>query len=130
MVAESDTDKVMHALGRVMLKGEEVEYDVTGIASQQTTEKVPWGVKLLPINHADLSAVCMCYRLPDNVKEINSDEREMVGMLAADCTLKEIADKLFCSESTIDTKMRQLKSKLGVRNIGGLVACSIMMGLV
>jgi DNA-binding NarL/FixJ family response regulator len=57
-------------------------------------------------------------------------EREIVCLIALGSTSKEIAAKLFISAATVETHRTNLMSKLGVRNVAGLVLYAFQYGLV
>ena len=57
-------------------------------------------------------------------------EQEVIRLIAAGCTSKEIASKLFISAATVDTHRTNLMSKLGVRNVASLVLYAFQRGLV
>jgi DNA-binding NarL/FixJ family response regulator len=57
-------------------------------------------------------------------------ESEVIRLIAQGCTSKEIASKLFISVATVETHRTNLMSKLGVRNVAGLVLYAFQTGLV
>jgi len=57
-------------------------------------------------------------------------EVEVVRLIALGSTSKEIATKLFISPATVETHRTNLMSKLGVRNVAGLVLYAFQYGLV
>ena len=57
-------------------------------------------------------------------------ELEVFGLIALGSTSKEIATKLFISTATVETHRTNLMSKLGVRNVAGLVLYAFQYGLV
>ena len=57
-------------------------------------------------------------------------EAEVVRLIALGSTSKEIATKLFISTATVETHRTNLMSKLGVRNVAGLVLYAFQYGLV
>lgn len=88
---------------------------------------VRWKVRLHPCPDLPVvAAVGICSLLPDNYKDFTQDDRELVQYLADDMSLKEIAAKLNRSESAIDSRIKILKDKLGVRNLAGLVASALI----
>ncbi len=57
-------------------------------------------------------------------------EHEVLRLIALGSTSKEIASHLFISVATVDTHRTNLMSKLGVRNVAGLVLYAFQYGLV
>lgn len=57
-------------------------------------------------------------------------EREILCLIALGSTSKEIAAKLFISAATVETHRTNLMSKLGVRNVAGLVLYAFQYGLL
>jgi DNA-binding NarL/FixJ family response regulator len=56
-------------------------------------------------------------------------ETEIITLIAQGFISKEIADKLRISVATVETHRTNLMSKLGVRNVAGLVSYAFRMGL-
>jgi DNA-binding CsgD family transcriptional regulator len=52
---------------------------------------------------------------------LTAREREVLGLLVEDHTQKEIAEKLFVSPHTVDTHLRNIYRKLGVRSRSGAI---------
>jgi DNA-binding NarL/FixJ family response regulator len=57
-------------------------------------------------------------------------EQEVIRLIAAGSTTKEIASKLFISAATVETHRTNLMSKLGMKNVAGLVLYAVQNGLV
>ena len=57
-------------------------------------------------------------------------ELEVFRLIALGSTSKEIAAKLFISAATVETHRTNLMSKLGVRNVAGLVLYAFQNGLL
>lgn len=57
-------------------------------------------------------------------------EEDILKLVAAEFTTREIADKLCVSEKTVETHRAHLFQKLGVRNIAGLVREAILRGYI
>ena len=57
-------------------------------------------------------------------------ELEVFRLIALGSTSKEIASKLFISAATVETHRTNLMSKLGVRNVAGLVLYGFQHGLL
>ena len=62
-------------------------------------------------------------------EEITPREKDVLQLICAELTNKEIADKLHISPRTVDTHRRSLLQKIGARNTAGLVVYSIKHGL-
>ena len=67
-------------------------------------------------------------RVPSS--RLSPREKEILILLAAGDSSKEIAGKLHIGVGTVETHRAHLLSKLGVRNVAGLVAYAFRSGLV
>lgn len=54
-------------------------------------------------------------------QELTRRELEVLQLIAAEYTTTEIADRLHVSKETIKTHRRRMLSKLGARNVAGLI---------
>ena len=61
--------------------------------------------------------------------ELTRREKDVLQLIAAEKTSQEIADELFLSKHTVEGYRKNLISKLGVRNLAGLVKEAIKRGL-
>ena len=62
--------------------------------------------------------------------QLSPREEEVMRLIAQGSTSKEIAGRLFISVATVETHRTNLMSKLGVRNVAGLVLYAFQRGLV
>ena len=62
--------------------------------------------------------------------QLSKREREVLRLIAEGRTSKEIASKLFISLQTVETHRSNLMSKLGVRNMAGMVLYAVRLRLV
>jgi two-component system response regulator NreC len=68
---------------------------------------------------------------PEIRNELLTDrETEILKLIAAGYSNKEIGDKLFISHRTVDTHRTNLMKKLDVSNIAGLISYAIKNGIV
>jgi len=68
---------------------------------------------------------------PELKNELLTDrETEILKLIAAGFSNKEIGDKLFISHRTVDTHRTNLMKKLDVSNIAGLISYAIKNGIV
>jgi two-component system response regulator NreC len=68
---------------------------------------------------------------PETRNELLTDrETEILKLIAAGFSNKEIGDKLFISHRTVDTHRTNLMKKLDVSNIAGLISYAIKNGIV
>jgi two-component system nitrate/nitrite response regulator NarL len=68
----------------------------------------------------------------ENKEEVHltNRERDVLLLVAQEYSTKQIADKLFISQNTVETHRKNLMSKLKVRNVAGLVKCALQLGLI
>ncbi|MFC2185758.1 response regulator [Fulvivirgaceae bacterium LMO-SS25] len=62
--------------------------------------------------------------------ELTVREKEILQLIVAEKTTKEIAEQLCISEKTVETHRGSIMLKLDVRNIAGMVKKAILQGLV
>jgi PAS domain S-box-containing protein len=61
---------------------------------------------------------------------ITPREREVLGLLAAGCTLQEIGARLFISPETVRTHVSNAREKLGARSRPHAIAIALKRGLI
>lgn len=64
-----------------------------------------------------------------NTITLTRREKEILRLISQEYTNKEIGEKLFISQRTVDTHRRNLVKKLGVKNTAGLVRYAILHGI-
>ncbi|MGF1557137.1 response regulator [Paucihalobacter sp.] len=62
--------------------------------------------------------------------ELTEREKEILNLIVAEKTTKEIANTLCVSEKTIEAHRGNIMLKLEVRNIAGMVRKAVLMGIV
>jgi DNA-binding CsgD family transcriptional regulator len=67
---------------------------------------------------------------PDTLETLSQREREILKLVADGKTSREIAERLSISPKTVDTYRSRLMSKIGVKNLAGLVKFAIRHGLI
>ncbi len=66
----------------------------------------------------------------EDVKEISSREKEVLGLIAEGMKSKEIADKLFISANTVNNHRRNVIKKMKVSNSSEAVTQAIKFGII
>lgn len=64
------------------------------------------------------------------IPKLTRREKEVLKLITEEFTTKEIAEKLFISDATVETHRLHLLNKLGARNTAGLVKTAIQKGLI
>lgn len=64
------------------------------------------------------------------IPKLTRREKEILELIINEKTTQEIADTLFLSVSTVETHRMNLISKLGVKNVAGLVKLTLERGLL
>jgi DNA-binding NarL/FixJ family response regulator len=64
------------------------------------------------------------------IPKLTRREKEVLQLITEEFTTKEIAEKLFISEATVETHRLHLLNKLGARNTAGLVKTAFQKGLI
>lgn len=130
-VPPEDRAKVREALGHCLLEQQVVQYTVRG--HYLGGELVTWRVTLLPIPMRSEGTVACCaisYVVPDNYLLFTDEDREVLRCLARDMTLRDVAEQMHRSPTAVDNKIKTLKERLNVHNIGGLVAAAIIQHII
>jgi DNA-binding NarL/FixJ family response regulator len=65
-----------------------------------------------------------------HAQQLSDREKEVVALVAREYSSVEIAELLFIAPTTVDTHRRNAMSKLGVKNLAGLVKYAIKQGLI
>ena len=68
--------------------------------------------------------------LPVRALLLTRREKEILQLLAQQCTSKEIAEQLFISLNTVENHRKHLFQKMDVRNVAGLIKKTITLGLI
>ena len=66
----------------------------------------------------------------DNISLISEREKEVLRLVAYEYSSKEIAQQLFISTNTVNTHKKNLRSKLDVKNLAGMVRKGFELGLL
>lgn len=130
-VPEEDRAKVREALSHCLLESKTVQYSVRG--QYLGGEMVMWRVSLLPIPMGNQGTIVCCAIsnvIPDNHESFTAEDRELLRHLANDMTLRDLGEIMHRSPTAIDTRIKSLKEKLNVHNIGGLVASAILKHII
>ena len=64
------------------------------------------------------------------IPDLTQREKEVLELVAEECTTDEIADKLFISKNTVQTHRKNLISKFGVRSSVGVVIKALEFQLI
>ena len=67
---------------------------------------------------------------PGPLETLSQRERQILKLVADGKTSREIAERLSISPKTVDTYRSRLMSKIGVKNLAGLVKFAIRHGLI
>lgn len=66
----------------------------------------------------------------DNLPVLTHREKEVLQLIATGLTNQEIADKLFISNTTVETHRKNLLQKFGAKNVAVLINLAIRKGFV
>lgn len=88
--------------------------------------------KVLDVVHLKngVNAAQPAYRATCELLNISEREIEIIKLIAEGCINKEIADKLFLSNHTINTHRKNIMQKLGINNTSGIVLFAVKEGIV
>ena len=67
---------------------------------------------------------------PGTLETLSQCEREILKLVADGKTSREIAERLSISPKTVDTYRSRLMSKIGVKNLAGLIKFAIRHRLI
>ena len=77
-----------------------------------------------------LNEVIKAQKKNSNIPVLTRREKEVLQLIVADYSNKQIADKLFLSERTIENHRFNLQQKLNVKTPVGLMKIAMQMGLI
>lgn len=86
--------------------------------------------------HAPIEKILLQSSLPgksgstDFLPKLSRREKEVLDLIVKEYTTQEIAEALFLSVNTVETHRASLLTKLGARNIAGLVRITLEKGLL
>lgn len=66
----------------------------------------------------------------NNYALISEREKEVLRLVAYEYSSKEIAQQLYISTNTVNTHKKNLRSKLDVKNLAGLVRKGFELGIL
>jgi len=100
-----------------------------------TQDEVVDAIRKVAAGQASFSTdVTMALLKPANQEQkteiLTERETEILKLIAAGFSNKEVGDKLFISHRTVDTHRTNLMKKLSVNNIAGLISYAIKNGIV
>ncbi len=100
-----------------------------------TQDEVVSAIRKVAAGQASFSTdVTMALLKPANQEQkteiLTERETEILKLIAAGFSNKEVGDKLFISHRTVDTHRTNLMKKLSVNNIAGLISYAIKNGIV
>ena len=72
----------------------------------------------------------MRFNSTDPLEMLSQREREILKLVADGKTSREIAERLSISPKTVDTYRSRLMSKIGVKNLAGLIKFAIRHRLI
>ncbi|MFZ9848856.1 MAG: DNA-binding response regulator, partial [Flavobacteriales bacterium] len=72
----------------------------------------------------------LSYKATCDSLNISEREIEIIKLIAEGCINKEIADRLFLSNHTINTHRKNIMQKLGINNTSGIVLFAVKEGIV
>jgi len=72
----------------------------------------------------------MRFNSTDPLETLSQREREILKLVADGKTSREIAERLSISPKTVDTYRSRLMSKIGVKNLAGLIKFAIRHRLI
>jgi DNA-binding NarL/FixJ family response regulator len=132
-----DVERCKAAFARCVIEGETVDIICRAIlyetAEEQAEKKYltfqarfhPCDIEAAP----QIACVLVDHVIPDGVEFSETDMSVLKGLMD-DKSIKEIADMLDKSASAIETRIKNLKDKLGVETLPGLVASVMRSYLV
>ena len=135
-VHEEHRDRVYRCLSECVVRGAQttcqarVQCPPNGTVPRQITffpvERTPDG----SVEIGSLASVVVSHTLPDNFEAFTDQDRELLSLLGSDLSIPQISEQLGRSPSTIDTRIRSLKEKLGQRTLHGLVSAAMRSHLI
>lgn len=134
-VHEEHRDRVYRCLSDCVVRGQQTTCQARVQCPEGT---VPRQITFFPVERTpdgsveigSLASVVVSHTLPDNFESFTDQDGELLGLLAGDLSIPQISEQLGRSPSTIDTRIRSLKEKLGQRTLHGLVSAAMRARLM
>ena len=100
------------------------------ITNDSVTQHLSTRFYCAPAAAAPVAVIAVSQRVSaQDAPKVTPREREVLALLVNDFSGARIAKKLYIEPSTVQTHIRHLKQKLGVKGIGGLVRVAVDGGL-
>jgi len=97
---------------------------------QGLQQVVKYGYYYTPIITQNISRQLQQKSQPVDIPQLNSREKELLDYFCTEMSYMEIAQKIFLSESTVDTYRARLFEKFDVKNRIGLILKAVALGIV
>ena len=127
-----DRDQFSEKLSRCIVQGDHLDATVR-VALRDSYE---WrALKILAVDGVEqtvitVAAVVISHKLPLDPSQLTTADLSVLQLLAADKTIRETAEELDRSESTVDLRIKSLKQALDAKHLHGLVAKAVEYRLV
>lgn len=124
---DEDRQKFHDIFSRCVVDGEVAEV----VCRHNCSDPPVWAKHtFFPMQYGIIACVAASRVLPGSYPEIQDAEKEVLSLLAQDSPIQAIARALERSPSTIDSRLRSIKSKLGTDTLHGLVAKAIACNVI
>jgi DNA-binding CsgD family transcriptional regulator len=125
--AEDEREQIRSAYARAITLGETQSFEST--ASWDGSPK-RFHCRIEQSNTGDVAAVSQMNEVSHTDVGLTRRERQVLALLAQDCSTQQIAERLGIVASTVETHRTHLRKKLGVRSTAGLVRFAFEIGLI
>jgi DNA-binding CsgD family transcriptional regulator len=129
LVGESSREEVQEKLSQCIVFGRPGQL-ICEASRRESDLLVPCQVTLLPVDVNSIAICAISSALPLNYQDFDEQDVQVLRLLADDCSLGEVAEKMHRSQSAIEARIKNLKAKLGKKTIGGLVAAALRNRLI
>jgi DNA-binding CsgD family transcriptional regulator len=126
-VHPSDQQRVEEAFARCVIRGEPGCWTMRLATSDRV---VHCHGEIGPVELGEVAAVYTWAPLPAGYQDFTEAELETLRLISAGVSVRQIAKRLGKEESTIDTRIRGLKQKLGRETLHGVVGQAARLGLL
>jgi DNA-binding NarL/FixJ family response regulator len=106
---------------------------ISGFFETTTSESLRWGAANF-IRKGDLSrlvpAIGLALRERAPLRKLSERQREVLQLLAAGISMRDIARQLQLSVKTVETHRAEVMRRLGIRDLAGMVRYAVRVGVI
>lgn len=121
LAVDNDREKVRGCYALALLDGMAIDFTATYVVGGRRFRYKTW---LWPTDLASVPLAAIGRRVPDEIASLAPREREIMKLYAKGLTSRQIARRIKCSASTVQTHRRRIAKRLGFsgRSVEAIIA--------